>query len=401
MDIMILMERLGVIGNGVAAVTTIREIQKIDSSIRIDVFTDERYAYYPRPKLMDFIAGTVQEKDLIQYDHDWYDRMNAVLHTSESVTNIKQSTLEVTTSKSTYGPYDRILYAAGSHPWIPPIKGLEKKGMHVLRTLDDAIDIKEAVYGTGREIVVGGGILGIELASAIKRIGGDPIVISNIETLLPAQLDAAASGVLLKRFNEMGLEILLNFTCSEIAGDDQVTGVISSAGDQISGDLVVAATGVKPNTALAKQCGIECGRAVKVNEYLETSMPNVFAAGDCMEWNGISHGIIPVALETAKVAAQNMIEPKSAIYPGTVPSNTLQVVGIDLTSVGIFSPSSHEYESIISINEDEGTYFKVVVLNDVVVGGISLGDRRFALKLRGFIRNKTVISEIRNSIFDV
>jgi NAD(P)H-nitrite reductase large subunit len=151
---------------------------------------------------------------------------------------------------------------------------------------------------------------------------------------------------------------------------------------------------------LAKSCGIECGRAVLVNEYLETSKPNIFAAGDCMEWNGISHGIIPVALETAKVAAQNMIKKESASYEGTVPSNTLQVAGIDLTSIGTFSPASQEYESIVSADEDEGTYFKVVVHNDIAVGGISLGSRKFALKLRGLIRNKDSISSIRNTIFD-
>ncbi len=396
---LILMESIGIIGNGVAAVSAVREIHKLDSSIRVDVFSDERHAYYPRPKLIDFIAGDIDEEKIIQYDFDWYKGMNAELHLSESVTRV-DSALKVFTNKGEHGSYDRILYAAGSHPWVPPIRGAEKKGMHVLRTLDDALDIRESVHGTGRQIVVGGGILGIELASAMKRIGGEPIVVTNIDTLLPAQLDAAASGVLINRLNEMGLEILLNYMCAEIAGHEHATGVISAGGDKINGDLVVAATGVKPNISLAQECGINCGRGVLVNEYLESSLSNVYAAGDSMEWNGMSHGIIPVAIETAKVAVQNMIEPNSLSYAGTVPSNTLQVAGIDLTSIGTFAPSSPEFESIVSSDIAEGTYFKVVVKDDIVVGGISLGSRKFALKLRGLIRSKEPISDMRSTIFD-
>ena len=398
---LIFMERIGIIGNGVAGVTVIREIRKVNQTVNLDIFTDESHPYYPRPKLIEYIAGTMDEKSIYQHDFKWYKDNNVELHTCESITKINSKGLTLETSDNSYGPYDRVLYATGSHPWVPPIKGLEKKGMHVLRTIDDAIDIKKAVYGTGREIIVGGGILGIELAAAMKRIGGDPIVISNIDTLLPAQLDSAASTVLVNRLNEMGLEILLNFTCVEIAGDEYVSGVVSKGGDIINGDLVVAATGIAPNTSLAQDCGIICGRGVQVNEYLETSMPGVFAAGDCIEWNGTFLGIIPVALDTARVAAKNMLEPDSASYEGTVPSNTLQVAGIDLTSIGKFAPISHEYESIVSINDEEGTYFKVVVLNDVAVGGIALGSRKFALKLRGLIRNKDPISKIRNTIFDI
>ncbi|MGY5852821.1 MAG: FAD-dependent oxidoreductase [Candidatus Thorarchaeota archaeon] len=393
------MTRFGIIGNGVSAVTAVREIAKTDPSVEIDVFSEERHPYYPRPKLIDFVAGTLQ-RTIIQYNLDWYEKQNATLHIAEPVRGIDSETRGIRTDIGTYEGYDKIMIVTGSYPFVPPISGIEKRGMHVLKTLDDAIDIREDVRGSGREIVVGGGILGVELAAAIKHIGGEPIIVTNINTLLPAQLDAGASNVLVQSLEKMGLDILLNFTCSEVSGGRYVTGVVSTAGDRVEGDLVVAATGVKPNTHLARTCGIECNRGIVVNEYLQTSTPNIFSAGDCIEWNGQSYGIIPVALDTSRLAVRNMFEYGSVSYAGTVPSNTLQVAGIDLTSIGMFDPQSPEFESIVSSDTEAGTYYKVVVKDNIVVGGISMGSRKFALKLRKLIRTGEDISEIRKDIFE-
>jgi nitrite reductase (NADH) large subunit len=132
---------------------------------------------------------------------------------------------------------------------------------------------------------------------------------------------------------------------------------------------------------------------------MQTSVSGIFAAGDCMEWNGASLGIIPVALDTAKVAAQNMLNYGSTAYEGTIPSNTLQVVGIDLTSVGLINPQTPDYESVVMSDQTKGTYFKAVMKNHVVVGGIALGDRKVALRLRQLITSRTDVSGLGESIF--
>ncbi len=391
---------IGIIGNGVTAVTATREIARIDSSAKIDVFTDERHAYYPRPRLIDYIAGHVNEQDIIQYDQDWYEKHGAHLHLSQAAVKVDPQTRSIVTESSSHSGYDAVLIGVGSYPFVPPIQGMDKRGVHVLRTLDDAITIRDTVASSRQVIVVGGGILGIELAAAIKESGQEPIVVTNIDTLLPAQLDRNASDLLAKRLEKLGIRVLTNFACKQVTGNEQASGVISTAGGTVDGDMIVAATGVKPNVELAKTTGIGIGKGIIVDETMQTSIPKIFAAGDCIEWKGTYYGIIPVALETAKTAAQNMLKLGSKKYEGTIPSNTLQVAGIDLTSMGVFNPQTPEYESSVRTDPKRGTYLKVVSKDGIAVGGIAYGDRKFAIKLRGLVMNHRDISKLKNTIFD-
>lgn len=391
---------IGIIGNGVTAVTATREIARMDPSVKIDIFTDERHAYYPRPRLIDFIAGRASEKDIIQYDQDWYEKHGADLHRSEAAVRVDPQTRSIFCHSSTHSGYDAVLVGVGSYPFVPPIQGMDKQGVYVLRTLDDAITVRDRVSASGQVIVVGGGILGVELAAAVKDSGHEPIVVTNIDTLLPAQLDRNASDLLMKRLEKMGIRVLLNFTCKQVMGTNHASGVMSTSGETIAGDMVVGATGVKPNVELAKATGIGIGKGIIVDERMQTSVPGVFAAGDCVEWKGMYYGIIPVALDTAKIAARNMLKPGSAKYEGTIPSNTLQVAGIDLTSMGVFNPQTPEYESFARVDAQKGTYLKIVSKSGIAVGGIAFGDRRFAMKLRGLVTNHRDISNLKNMIFE-
>jgi NAD(P)H-nitrite reductase large subunit len=269
----------------------------------------------------------------------------------------------------------------------------------VIRTLDDALDIKEAVKGTGREIIIGGGILGIELAAAMKEIGGEPIVVDYDNRLLPVQLDDLGSSVLSKQLEMKGIQILTGFLCKGITGDEDATGIVSQQGDHIPGDLVVIATGVRSNTIIAKNSGIDFNMGVLVDDYMQTSAKGIFAAGDCAEVDGTWYGIIPWATATARIAAQNMLEFGSTKFRGITPSNQLQVVNIDLTSIGIVHPDSPEFETHVSVDMENGKYFKAVLKDDVLVGGIALGSRKVALKLRSLIMKGEKVKN-HESIFD-
>jgi nitrite reductase (NADH) large subunit len=395
-----MMARIGIIGNGVAATAAIRDIRSKDYEVEIDVFTDERYPYYPKPNLIDFVAGRRTLKETIRYDTDWYEEQSANLHMSKPVVRIETQSKKVITDSSTHPNYDSLLIAVGCVPFIPPFKGLEKKNVHVIRTLDDAQEIKEAVTGTRREIIVGGGILGIELAAAIKKIGGDPIIVTNINTLLPLQLDVAGSHILLQHLEKLGLQVLLGFSCTTISGNEAADGIISDKGDKIEGDLVVIATGVRSNTQLAKESGIAVNRGIVADDHMQTSAAGIFAAGDCMEWKNQWYGIIPWATATARVAAQNMLDFGSMAFEGIVSSNTLQVAGIDLSSMGEINPESSEYETLVSADEEHGTYYKAVIKDNIIVGAISLGSRKIAMKLRGLVTRKEDVSDIKRSIFE-
>ncbi len=394
------MTRLAIVGNGVAATTAVREIRGKDKAIEIDVFTDERHPYYPRPNLIDLVANRRTIKETIRHDLDWYLNNDVDLYLSSPVFQIDPERKRVISTAEDYGDYDSILIAVGCRPHIPPFEGLHKNNVHVIRTLDDALDIREAVKGAGREIVIGGGILGIELAAAIKEVGGEPIVVDYDNRLLPVQLDALGSSVLTKQLDLMGIQVLTGFACKGITGEEDATGIVSNQGDHIQGDLVVIATGVRSNTIIAKNSGIEYKMGIAVDEHMQTSSPGIFAAGDCMEFNGTWYGIIPWATATAKIAAQNMLEFGSAKFEGVTPSNQLQVAGIDLTSIGLVHPESPEFETIVSIDMENGKYFKAVLKDDVVVGGIALGNRKVALKLRSLIMKGEKVTDIKQAIFD-
>ena len=393
------MTRFGIIGNGVAATTAIREIRSKDESSEINLFTDERHPYYPRPYLIDLVANRRTIEDTIRYDLDWYEKNDVDLFLSTPVFQIDTQKRKIISTGDDYGDYDSLLIAVGSRPFIPPFEGLDKNNVHVIRTLDDALDIREAVKGAGREIVIGGGILGIELAAAMKEVGGDPIVVDFAKRLLPIQLDDEGSKVLTKQIEDRGIQVLFGYECQGITGDRDATGIISKQGDKIEGDLVVIATGVRSNTIIAKNSGIDFHHGITVDEHMQTSAKHVFAAGDCAEWNNEWYGIIPWATATARIAAQNMMEFGSAKFNGITPSNQLQVVGIDLTSMGNVHPDSPEYETQVSVDLEKGKYFKAVFKDDVVVGGISLGSRKIALKLRSLISKGEKVED-RQSIFD-
>ncbi|MHA2024631.1 MAG: NAD(P)/FAD-dependent oxidoreductase [Candidatus Thorarchaeota archaeon] len=395
------MTRLGIIGNGVAATTAVREIRSKNKNVEIDVFTDERHPYYPRPNLIDLIAYKRSIKETIRYDLDWYEKNDVDLFLSTPVFQIDTERKRVMTTSEDYGDYDSLLIAVGSRPFIPPFEGLHRNNVHVIRTLDDALDIREAVKGAGREIVIGGGILGIELAAAMKEVGGDPIVVDYDNRLLPIQLDDLGSSVLSKQLEKKGIQVLAGFDCKGIIGDEDATGIISKQNDVITGDLVVIATGVRSNTIIAKNSGIDFQNGITVDDYMQTSAPGIFAAGDCMEWNNEWYGIIPYATATSRIAAQNMLEFGSAKFEGITPSNQLQVAGIELTSIGVVHPESPEYETVVSVEMEEGKYFKAVFKDGIPVGGIALGSRKVAMNLRSLIMKGNSLSEKeREALFE-
>ncbi len=394
------MTRIGIIGNGVAATTAVREIRSKDQSVEIDVWTDERHGYYPRPNLIDLVANKRTIKETIHYDLDWYEKNDVDLFLSSPVFQIDTEKKRIISTSEDYGDYDSLLIAVGCRPFIPPFEGLDKNNVHVIRTLDDALDIHEAVKGAGREIVIGGGILGIELAAAMKEIGGDPIVVDYEKRLLPIQLDDQGSKVLTKQIERKGIQALFGYECKGITGDDDATGIVSKQGDEIKGDLVVIATGVRSNTIIAKNSGIDFHHGITVDDHMQTSAPGIFAAGDCMEWNGMWYGIIPWATASSRIAAQNMLEFGSSKFKGITPSNQLQVAGIDLTSIGIVHPESAEYESVVSVNMEEGKYFKVVLKDHIPVGGIALGSRKVAMALRSAIMKGEPVSNIEETLFE-
>jgi len=391
------MKRIVIIGNGVSGINVAAQIRKIDKEMEIDIFTDEPYHYYPRPRLIDLLAGKINIDEVYFYPAQWYENNGIKVYLDTSIKVIKPGENKVLTLDEREVPYDTLVIASGASPLLPPIKGREKKGVFSIRKLDDALSLKEKAGASGEVIAIGGGLLGLEIASALQSSGIKVTVIELLPWLLPRQLDKVGGDLLQKILEERGLRILTGMATEEILGDRGVTGVLIKDGNVIKGDTVVITAGIKSNVGLAKDCGININRGIVVDDKLMTSRENVYACGDIAEWNGRIYGIIPAALDQAKVVAQNILGDDIS-YTGTTPSNVLKVAGVDLFSIGIVNPEE-EYE-ILSTLDDRNIYKKFVIKDNRLVGAILLGEKKNAQQIERVITKGVDISSYKDYMLE-
>jgi len=391
------MKRIVIIGNGVSGINVAAQIRKIDKEMEIDIFTDEPYHYYPRPRLIDLLAGKINIDEVYFYPAQWYENNGIKVYLDTSIKGIKPGENKVLTLDEREVPYDTLVIASGASPLLPPIKGREKKGVFSIRKLDDALSLKEKAGASGEVIAIGGGLLGLEIASALQSSGIKVTVIELLPWLLPRQLDKVGGDLLQKILEERGLRILTGMATEEILGDREVTGVLIKDGNVIKGDTVVITAGIKSNVGLAKDCGININRGIVVDDKLMTSRENVYACGDIAEWNGRIYGIIPAALDQAKVVAQNILGDDIS-YTGTTPSNVLKVAGVDLFSIGIVNPEE-EYE-ILSTLDDRNIYKKFVIKDNRLVGAILLGEKKNAQQIERVITKGVDISSYKDYMLE-
>jgi len=398
--------RFVIIGNGVAGVTAARILAERGAGGEVEVYTRESFHYYPRPRLQSFLAGESKLEELPMYPPSWYEERGITVHLGTEVVSLdpeaKRITLGACTEHSRSDgrrvSYDRLLLATGSRPFVPPIEGVNKDGVFTLRTVEDALAIKRWAEHARRAVVVGCGLLGLEAARALTVSGLQVTVLEREAYPLRRQLDAEGGALMRELIGTMGIEVIVEASPHAVLGGDRATGVLLEDGREIEGDLVLISTGVRSNVELAQQAGLEVERGVVVDEHLRTSTEDIYAAGDVAEFQGRVYGIIPASLEQAKVAALNMLG-EDATYEGTVPSNTLRVVGIDCTSIGIVHPPKDE--GYLELRKSEGRVYKKLVLKDgCLVGAILLGDKKDVVPISRLIRAEADVSRHAERLLD-
>ena len=369
-----------IVGNGLAGTMAAKSLRELDVSVAIEIIAEERYPYYPRPNLIEFVAGTLPYEKLFAFPANWNERQDIAVRIESPVVRIDPSSGTLATRDGRTSTFDRLLLANGSSAVVPPVRGTDKKGVFVLRTLDDALSILEALKTRKRVAVLGGGLLGLEIARALKARGAEVTVNEFFDRLLPRQLDASGAALLKTQLERMGIAVRLGASAEEITGAGEVSGLRFQDGSSAEADMVLFAAGVRPNAALAKDAGIETDRGVVVDDSLRTSHPAVFAAGDVAQHKGRVYGIIPASFEQARAAASNMLG-MDKTYEGTVPSNTLKVVGLFVTSVGLVNPEGPGYEMISKEDAVAGTYKKLVLKEGVLEGAVWMGTKKGAAEI--------------------
>ncbi len=387
-----------VIGNGVAGILAAQAVMSANEGADVHILASERYPYYQRPRLWEFIAGNIEKDDLFFRPMEWYTDKGIQIHLDVCVTAIEPESHRLKMADGSTVDYDRLLLATGARPFVPPIDGVEKEGVFVLRTLEDALAIKEYARHSSAIAVIGGGLLGLETARALKTAGLDVTVIEFSPYLLPRQLDEQGARVLQTLLKGQGLQFLTGAETETILGNGQVTGVRAKDGRVVDCQMVLVSTGIRSRVELARDAGLDVNRAVVVDQHMATSAEDIYAAGDVTEFEGVTYGIIPAAIEQARIAAANMVEPGSATYNGTLRSTTLKVVGVDLTCLGDATASGTRFGILRQADSSTGVYQRLVLCDGKIVGSILLGDTTNIGVLKKLIKSERDVSAYKNNL---
>ncbi len=390
------MKRYLIIGDGVAGARAAVKIREGDPKGEIRIFTDEAYPFYYRVRFPELIAGEVTLQGITIHPEAFYKDKEIFLHLEERIIEVYPDKGEVKSQKEKVYPYDLLLMATGGCAFLPPLKGSDKKGVFTLRTMKDAIEIKEFSSEVRQAILIGGGLVGLETGGALLRRGLKVAVIEHNPRILPRQMDPEGATFLQEKMERMGFTFFLNGITEEIFGKEKVEGVRLKDGRTIEGEMVIISAGVRPNVQLARAMGLEINNGILVNDRLETSFRGVYGAGDCSEHRGRVYGIWPAAQKQGEIAGMNMAG-GDVLYEGTVVSNKLKVVGIDLTSAGEIDPEG-KLECVVRSDRERCHYCKVTFKEDRVVGCIFLGETKGVPEILQAIENKIEVKDFKEEI---
>ena len=386
-------ERLVVVGNGMAGSRTVLDVLTRDPDrFEVTVLGDEQRPAYNRVLLSGLLAGAETEADLALPASDWV----RVLPGTRA-TRVDRHRRLVHTGLGGPVPYDRLVLATGSRPHLPPAlvprEGL--RGVFCFRTLEDARRILRYAREVRRAVVVGGGLLGLETARALQGRGLAVTVLHAAGHLLDRQLDPDAGRVLADSVARLGITVVLGARPAGLAGADRVTGVLLADGRTVEADLVVVATGVRPDTALAAGAGLAVDRGILVDDQLRTTDPRVHAVGDCAQHRGQVPGLVDPAWAHARVVADQLTggDPAAA-YPGSVTVAKLKAAGLAVAAMGLPAPERDGDELVVVAEPRRGVHRSAVIRDGRLVGATLVGDvRRSAALLHALDRGTPLPAE--------
>lgn len=376
------MKTILVIGNGMVGYKFCEKfvLQADSSEYKLIVFGEEPRPAYDRVHLSEFFENGDAEK-LSLAPRSWYEDHDIDLHTNELVTDIDRDSKTITTNKSSSLKYDTLVLATGSVPFVPPIKGVEKKGVFVYRTIEDlqeTLAYASTIKG-GKAAILGGGLLGLEAAKAVMDMGLEPHVVEFASKLMPRQLDTRSSKVLQVKLESMGINIHLSKATNQILGNGQITGMEFGEDDTLNVDMLVVSAGIRPRDELGKSSGLKMGTrgGIVVNNKMQTSDPNIFAIGEVALYNQMIYGLVAPGYEMAQVTVDQILDKSDTIMAADIDMSTkLKLIGVDVASFGTPFMPSEKGHSIIFENKTESLYKRINVSHDgkKLLGGILVGD---------------------------
>jgi len=381
-----------IIGNCISSVSAAEAFRKHDKDTPIIIFSDEPYYAYYRMRLSNLIGDTPNLDKLYIRKPEWYSNNNIEVHLDQKVISIDTEKRSVSIENGNTVFFSKLLIASGSSAFVPPVPGRNLPGVFSIRSLDDIKRFNDFIVNKSQCAVIGGGLLGLETAWSLAKKGKKVYVVEGSNHLLYKQVDEAAAALLADLGKKANISFINQGRLNEILGDKEVTDIKLGDGQTIPVEFVVFATGVRPNIDLVKNTSIQAARGIVVDEYMQTSVNDIYAAGDIAEYNGQVYGIWPVAIEQGKTAGLNMAEQKTP-YSEVIPSNYLKVFDVEIFSVGDLCKDGSPHTSIKSISKEDNIYRVVFFKDSIPVGAILFGDTKPATKISKAIKSGVKISD--------
>jgi nitrite reductase (NADH) large subunit len=406
------MDRLVVVGNGMAGARTVEEILARGGGDRfaVTMFGDEPYGNYNRIMLSNVLSGAEDESGIFLNSLPWYAANGIDLRAGVRVTRIDRFAKVVHGDDGSVTPYDKLVIATGSRPYVPAIEGAHspRRGFHqgvfTFRTLDDTRAMIRYAHDHERAVVIGGGLLGLEAARGLQRYGVAVTLVHSAHHLMNAQLDAEAGAILRRSVESLGIAVELGARTTAILGRDEVQGVRFGDGRTMPCDMVVIAAGIRPNAELAEVSGLPVERAIVVDDQLRVlDERDIYAVGECVQHRGQTYGLVAPLWEQAKVLADHITgtDPKAA-YHGSRIATKLKVAGVDVAAMGLTGPERDDDEFVVFAEPRRGVYKSVVIRDDRIVGATLLGDvRKVGFLMQAFDRGMPLPEERARLLFDL
>jgi nitrite reductase (NADH) large subunit len=343
-------------------------------------------------RLTPLLAGEVQFGEIVVPEMHALSAPNGALslHTGQRVTRIRPEDKFVQTADGQHWPYDKLIIATGSRAFIPGIPGRELPGVFTFRSAEDAAALLARSISARHVVIIGGGLLGLEAARGMQRHKAQVTVVEHEGRVMPRQLDDAAGALLGEKIRELGVSLRTGVAVKEIAGTDRVEAIHLATGEILPCDTVIVCTGVRANVDLAQEAQLAFNRAIRVDDTLRTTDPDIYAVGECAEHNEVVHGLVGPGFEQAEVAVKHILGEKAA-YEGSRPATKLKVIGAEVFSVG----PVEQYEVSVDIDshvwQAEGQYRRIFLRRGRLVGAIAVGGWPEASKVQSEIQREALI----------
>ncbi len=393
-------QKVVIIGAGAAAFRFINTYREMNKEDELHVFSKEEWPFYDRVLLPDYVTEHKSWEDLLKFKYGEFERLNTHLYVSNEITKIDRERKLVTDSLGDEHNYDVLIMATGSRAFVPPGVPMYLPGVFTMRDRRNADDLKKHLGGQGHLVIVGGGLLGLELAAAMSEVNVDVTIIQLGSRLMERQLDPIASSLLRQYIEEdLSIKILTNDEVKHVDLLKDKKGLQASlkSGQILECNAIVYAIGTRPNAEMGREAGLECARGIKVNDHLQSSDDSIFALGEIAEHKQKLNGITAAAEQQADIAARFIAGDVTAIYDGSTPMNILKFPNLDLCSVGIseIPVNGKGYDEILFLDRAELYYKKCIIHNDKLVGAILLGDKAEFAEFKELIDSNTELSEKR------